>query len=157
MSHLCLSFKVAKLASEVIKPLVRKMDEESHCDPSVLKALFENGVSLYPMFTLVHIPRKKMYLILGHICNWDNSTTDSLILWRNTVILLHLFSLQVTCTCKCFIWKWCKFVSCVYTSSRISENASTSHEYFPVTLCEETAAIILIYLFSMHSSWWALK
>lgn len=44
------SFKVAKLASEVIKPLVRKMDEESQCDPTVLKALFENGVSLYPMF-----------------------------------------------------------------------------------------------------------
>lgn len=35
---------VAKLASEVIKPLVRKMDEESQCDPSVLKALFENGL-----------------------------------------------------------------------------------------------------------------
>lgn len=44
------SFKVAKLASEVIKPLVRKMDEESQCDPTVLKALFENGVSLYSMF-----------------------------------------------------------------------------------------------------------
>lgn len=51
------SFKVAKLASEVIKPLVRKMDEESQCDPSVLKALFENGVSFYPMFKLVHIAR----------------------------------------------------------------------------------------------------
>lgn len=35
---------VAKLASEVIKPLVRKMDEESQCDPTVLKALFENGL-----------------------------------------------------------------------------------------------------------------
>nr|XP_022289436.1 short/branched chain specific acyl-CoA dehydrogenase, mitochondrial-like [Crassostrea virginica] len=35
---------VAKFASEVIKPLVRKMDEESCCDPSLLKALFENGL-----------------------------------------------------------------------------------------------------------------
>ncbi|XP_062573550.1 short/branched chain specific acyl-CoA dehydrogenase, mitochondrial-like [Saccostrea cucullata] len=35
---------VAKFASEVIKPLVRKMDEESQCDPAVLKALFENGL-----------------------------------------------------------------------------------------------------------------
>jgi hypothetical protein len=39
-------FPVAKLASDVIKPLVRKMDEESRCDPAVMKALFENGVSV---------------------------------------------------------------------------------------------------------------
>lgn len=63
-----ISFKVAKLASEVIKPLVRKMDEESQCDPTVLKALFENGVSLYPMFKLVHIARK-LHLILIYIFN----------------------------------------------------------------------------------------
>lgn len=62
------SFKVAKLASEVIQPLVRKMDEESQCDPTVLKALFENGVSLYPMFKLVHIARK-LHLILIYIFN----------------------------------------------------------------------------------------
>ena len=43
-SYFEFSVKVAKFASEVIKPLVRKMDEESCCDPSVLKALFENGV-----------------------------------------------------------------------------------------------------------------
>lgn len=42
--ELMMKESVAKLASEVIKPLVRKMDEESHCDPSVLKALFENGL-----------------------------------------------------------------------------------------------------------------
>lgn len=44
------------------------MDEESQCDPTVLKALFENGVSLYPMFKLVHIARK-LHLILIYIFN----------------------------------------------------------------------------------------
>ncbi|XP_048746516.1 short/branched chain specific acyl-CoA dehydrogenase, mitochondrial-like [Ostrea edulis] len=42
--ELMMKESVSKLASDVIKPLVRKMDEESHCDPSVLKALFENGL-----------------------------------------------------------------------------------------------------------------
>ncbi|KAL3864968.1 hypothetical protein ACJMK2_006609 [Sinanodonta woodiana] len=35
---------VAKLAAEKIKPLVRKMDEESRMDQSVIDALFKNGL-----------------------------------------------------------------------------------------------------------------
>ncbi|XP_013402089.1 short/branched chain specific acyl-CoA dehydrogenase, mitochondrial-like [Lingula anatina] len=35
---------VAKLAKDKIEPLVREMDEKSQMDPSVIKALFENGV-----------------------------------------------------------------------------------------------------------------
>lgn len=35
---------VAKLAAEKIQPLVKKMDEESKMDPSVIAALFENGL-----------------------------------------------------------------------------------------------------------------
>ena len=42
-----LAFKetVQKLAKEKIEPLVRKMDEESHMDKSVIDSLFENGVN----------------------------------------------------------------------------------------------------------------
>jgi len=35
---------VAKLANEVIAPLVRKMDDEHKFDPKVVEALFENGL-----------------------------------------------------------------------------------------------------------------
>lgn len=35
---------VARLATEKISPLVRKMDEESMFDPSVIEALFQNGI-----------------------------------------------------------------------------------------------------------------
>uniref|UniRef100_W8BUU3 Short/branched chain specific acyl-CoA dehydrogenase, mitochondrial n=1 Tax=Ceratitis capitata TaxID=7213 RepID=W8BUU3_CERCA len=35
---------VAKLAQEQIAPLVKKMDEEHKFDPSVVKAVFENGL-----------------------------------------------------------------------------------------------------------------
>jgi len=37
---------VAKLAKEEIAPLVRKMEKENKVDDSLLKKLFENGVSL---------------------------------------------------------------------------------------------------------------
>ena len=36
---------VQRMAKERIEPLVRKMDESSHLDQSVIDALFENGVS----------------------------------------------------------------------------------------------------------------
>lgn len=36
---------VRKLAKEKIEPLVKKMDEASHMERSVIDALFENGVS----------------------------------------------------------------------------------------------------------------
>ena len=36
---------VQKMAKERIEPLVRKMDETSHLEQSVIDALFENGVS----------------------------------------------------------------------------------------------------------------
>lgn len=36
---------VAKLANEVIAPLVKKMDDDHKFDPKVVEALFENGVS----------------------------------------------------------------------------------------------------------------
>lgn len=35
---------VAKLAKEQIAPLVTKMDEENQLDPTVIKALFDNGL-----------------------------------------------------------------------------------------------------------------
>lgn len=38
-------FSVSRIANELIKPLVRTMDRKSHIDPSVISALFENGVS----------------------------------------------------------------------------------------------------------------
>lgn len=61
-------FKVVKFVLEVIKFLVRKMDEEFQCDFIVFKVLFENGVSLYFMFKLVYIVRK-LYFILIYIFN----------------------------------------------------------------------------------------
>lgn len=36
----------AKVSREKILPLVSKMDEESKMDPSIIKAMFDNGVSL---------------------------------------------------------------------------------------------------------------
>lgn len=36
----------AKVAREKIAPLVRKMDQESQLDKSIIKALFDNGVIL---------------------------------------------------------------------------------------------------------------
>lgn len=38
-------FSVAKLATEQIGPLVRKMDDAGRIDPSVVDMLFENGVN----------------------------------------------------------------------------------------------------------------
>lgn len=40
----------AKVAREKILPLVRKMDQESKLDPSIIKALFENGVRYICLF-----------------------------------------------------------------------------------------------------------
>lgn len=39
---------VQKMSKEKIEPLVKKMDEASHMDRSVIDALFENGVSCLP-------------------------------------------------------------------------------------------------------------
>ena len=39
-------FSVARLAQEKISPLVKKMEQESKFDSSVVDALFENGVSI---------------------------------------------------------------------------------------------------------------
>lgn len=36
---------VSKFAKEKVQPLVRKMDKESEMDKSVIKGLFDNGVS----------------------------------------------------------------------------------------------------------------
>lgn len=36
---------VQKLSKEKIEPLVKKMDENSHMDQSVIDALFQNGVN----------------------------------------------------------------------------------------------------------------
>ena len=36
----------ARVAREKIAPLVKKMDQESQMDPSVIKAMFDNGVCL---------------------------------------------------------------------------------------------------------------
>lgn len=38
-------FSVARLAEEKISPLVKKMEQESEFDSSVVDALFKNGVS----------------------------------------------------------------------------------------------------------------
>jgi hypothetical protein len=38
-------FSVARLAEEKISPLVKKMEQESKFDSSVVDALFKNGVS----------------------------------------------------------------------------------------------------------------
>jgi short/branched chain acyl-CoA dehydrogenase len=43
--ELLLKETVSKFSKEKIAPLVREMDEKSQMDPSVIKGLFENGVS----------------------------------------------------------------------------------------------------------------
>ncbi|XP_069677879.1 short/branched chain specific acyl-CoA dehydrogenase, mitochondrial-like isoform X3 [Periplaneta americana] len=43
-SSICLSGIVARLAAEKVSPLVKKMDEESKFDPSIVEALFQNGL-----------------------------------------------------------------------------------------------------------------
>ena len=42
----------AKVSREKIAPLVRKMDQESKMDKSIIKALFENGVSVFQSFRI---------------------------------------------------------------------------------------------------------
>ena len=42
---LSLSLSVARFAREKVKPLVRKMDEESHMEQSVITGMFDQGVS----------------------------------------------------------------------------------------------------------------
>ena len=37
--------KVARFARERVQPLVKKMDEESQMDPSLISAMFSQGVS----------------------------------------------------------------------------------------------------------------
>jgi hypothetical protein len=39
-------FSVARLAQEKVSPLVKKMEQESKFDSSVVNTLFENGVSI---------------------------------------------------------------------------------------------------------------
>lgn len=39
-------FAVAKLAKDLISPLVKKMDDDHKFDPTIVEALFENGVRL---------------------------------------------------------------------------------------------------------------
>jgi hypothetical protein len=41
---------VARFAQEVVKPKVLEMDETEQVHPSVLKGLFEQGVSIYFFF-----------------------------------------------------------------------------------------------------------
>ena len=43
MSRRCIS--VAKFAKEVIRPLVKEMDETSHMSRSLIKDMFDHGVS----------------------------------------------------------------------------------------------------------------
>lgn len=41
---------VSKFAKDVIGPVVKKMDEEGKTDPTVIKELFQHGVSLSSLF-----------------------------------------------------------------------------------------------------------
>ena len=41
----CVCVTVARFAREKVQPLVRKMDEESHMDRSVITGMFDQGVS----------------------------------------------------------------------------------------------------------------
>lgn len=40
-----LGYTVARFAREKVQPLVKKMDEESHMERSVIQGLFDQGVS----------------------------------------------------------------------------------------------------------------
>lgn len=47
-------FLVARLASERIAPLVKKMDEEQKFDDGIVQALFENGVRTNTVQNKIH-------------------------------------------------------------------------------------------------------
>ncbi len=72
----------AKVSREKIAPLVRKMDQESKMDPSIIKALFENGVRFLWFIKL------KNFNFFCLFSLWALKSTQS------TVVLEHLSSLQ---------------------------------------------------------------
>ena len=46
---------VARFAQERVQPLVKKMDEESQMDPSIISDMFNQGVSEAIMLTLCRV------------------------------------------------------------------------------------------------------
>lgn len=88
---------VAKVAREKIQPLVRKMDAESEMDPSVIQALFENGLmgveipaeyggtnGSFFMANLVIEELAKVDASVSVMCDVQNTLVDSLVMRLGT-------------------------------------------------------------------------